>query len=133
MDLVIDANILFAALIKRGLTAELLFKENFHLYAPEFILDEFEEYRNLLNQKTERTSEEFSCLIKILQRRLNLLPQEEINYLLEKAREFSPDQKDTIYIALALHLKCPIWSNDRILKEKQDIIKVYNTAEIMQL
>jgi len=52
MDLVIDANILFAALIKRNITTELLFREHLHLYAPEFIFAEFDKYRDLLKKKT---------------------------------------------------------------------------------
>ena len=35
MDLVIDANILFAALIKESVTSDILFRHR--LYAPEFI------------------------------------------------------------------------------------------------
>lgn len=41
MRLVLDANILFAALIKDSLTAELIIKDELQLYAPEFLLDEF--------------------------------------------------------------------------------------------
>ena len=39
MDLVVDANILFAALIKENITSEFLLKREFNLFAPEFILD----------------------------------------------------------------------------------------------
>jgi predicted nucleic acid-binding protein len=38
MDLVVDANILFAALIKDSITSELMLHEDMHLYAPEFLL-----------------------------------------------------------------------------------------------
>ena len=41
MILVIDANILFSALIKNSLTAELLFEPTLKLYAPEFLIEEF--------------------------------------------------------------------------------------------
>ncbi len=44
MDLIVDANILFAALIKNSMTAKLMFVERLHLYAPEFLLDEFEKH-----------------------------------------------------------------------------------------
>ncbi|MFH1211857.1 MAG: PIN domain-containing protein [Candidatus Woesearchaeota archaeon] len=46
MELVIDANILFAALIKDSTTSDLLFKNT--LYAPEFILEEFKKYKEEL-------------------------------------------------------------------------------------
>jgi len=40
MDLVIDANIIFAALIKDDFTRFLLFREHIKLYTPEFIFTE---------------------------------------------------------------------------------------------
>ena len=55
MDLVVDANILFAALIKEDITSELIFKLRLHLFAPEFILEEFEKYKEELKNKTGRT------------------------------------------------------------------------------
>lgn len=36
------------------------------------------------------------------------------------------------YFALALKLKCPIWSNDKKLKE-QNIITIYHTHELSKL
>ena len=58
MELVVDANTLFSALIKDGLTAELLFDESLSLHAPEFFIDEFMKYKDLILTKTTRTEEE---------------------------------------------------------------------------
>jgi predicted nucleic acid-binding protein len=41
------------------------------------------------------------------------------------------DEKDTHYVALALKLNCPIWSNDTDLK-KQNKVKIYNTKELLE-
>ena len=49
MELVIDANILFAALIKKSGTSEILFKHK--IYAPEFIFEEFKKYKDELEYK----------------------------------------------------------------------------------
>ena len=38
MELIVDANIVFAALVKEGLTIELLLEPELHLSAPEFLL-----------------------------------------------------------------------------------------------
>ena len=133
MNLVVDANILFAALVKRGITAELLCRNDFHLYAPEFIFEEFEEYRELLEKKTERTYEDFVLVLSALQRRISLVPHEEIDPFIQKATLISPDIKDVTYVALALRLNCALWSNDKALKEKQDKIKVYHTHELVHL
>ena len=66
-----------------------------------------------------------------LERKIELVPIEEISSFVEKAKRISPDEKDVPYIALALRKNISIWSNDKELKEKQDIIKVYNTQEIL--
>jgi len=47
MILIVDANILFSALIKNSVTAEMLVKEEFYLFTPEFILDELHKYEDL--------------------------------------------------------------------------------------
>jgi len=131
MDLVIDANILFAALIKENITSDLLFKNNLHLYAPEFIFAEFEKYRELIKEKTERTDEDFSKLLELFERRITLVPLEEIRQFMQDAKKISPDIKDAPYFALALKLNIAIWSNDKELKEKQSTVKVYSTEEII--
>ena len=63
MDLVVDANVLFSVLIKRGKTEELIFEEDLHLFAPEFIFEEFEKYKEDILKKTERTTEDFDELM----------------------------------------------------------------------
>ena len=133
MDLVIDANILFAALIKRNITTELLFREHLHLYAPEFIFAEFEKYRDLLKKKTERRNEEFDEVMALFRRRITTIPLEEIRHFLKKAMRISPDFKDVPYVALALKLNVAIWSNDKELKEKQKHVRVYSTPELLNL
>ena len=52
MDLVIDANVLFAVLIKSGKTEDLVFSEYIHLFAPEFLFEEFEKYQKYILGKT---------------------------------------------------------------------------------
>ena len=44
MDVVIDANVLFAALIKEGASRRLLMSDMLTLYAPEFLLEEVEKF-----------------------------------------------------------------------------------------
>lgn len=129
MDLVIDSNILFAALLKEGGTSEILFKHT--LYAPKFIFEEFRKYKDYLKGKTKRTEENFNELFDLFERNVILIPKEEIECFMEKAGKFSPDEKDTVYLALALKLGCDLWSNDKDLKEKQNAIHVYSTQELI--
>lgn len=133
MDLVVDANILFSALIKDGLNYQFLFDDRFHLFTPEYIFAEFENHKEEIIEKTERTTEEFFRLIEILKRRMIIIPLEELTEYINKAEQITPDPNDFVYFALALKLKCAIWSNDKELKNKQNIIKVYNTSDLLNL
>ena len=133
MDLVVDANILFAALIKENITSELLLMREFHLYAPDFIFTEFEKYRDYLKNKSERTDEDFDHLLEVFKRNTKLITKEEIQPYIEKAKSITPDIGDVPYFAIALKLQIPIWSNDKDLKEKQSEIVIYTTADLMKL
>ena len=133
MDLVIDANILFAALIKESITSNLIVDDNLHLFSPEYIFEEFEKYRKIIKHKMHRNDNDFDEALDVFQRRISLIPYEEIKPLIEKAITISPDIKDVQYIALALKLDIAIWSNDKALKEKQKEIDVYSTNEIIKL
>ncbi|MEK6903702.1 MAG: PIN domain-containing protein [Nanoarchaeota archaeon] len=132
MDLVVDANILFAALIKDSFSYNLLFSDKFHLFTPEYIFTELEKHKEEILEKTERTTEEFFRLLEILKRRIVLVPLEELVPYIEEAEELTPDPDDMTYFALALKLNCAIWSNDKKLKE-QDNIKVYHSHELTEL
>lgn len=129
MELVIDANILFSALIKDGFTAELLFNEDLKLYTPEFIIQEFSKHQESILKKTHRTKENFNEIMDFLKEIITIVPQEEYSKYLKEAKAISPDENDVMYFALALKLKCAVWSNDKRLKQ-QNKIKVYSTSEI---
>jgi len=132
MKLVVDANIMFAALVKAGITADLMFHSSLELHAPEFILFEFSKYKELLMAKTGRPEEEFMRLLEVFGRRMDLESQEQLEPLLGEAMRICPDPKDVPYIALALKLGCAIWSNDKALASVAGI-KVYSTQELAKL
>ena len=129
MELVIDSNILFAALIKNSATSEILFKHT--LYAPEFIFEEFNKYKEYLKDKTKREEDEFEKFLDLFERNVILVPKEEYSKFITEAEKISTDEKDVLYFALALKLKCGIWSNDKKLKT-QNKVKVYSTEELLK-
>lgn len=131
MELVVDANILFAALIKVSVTSDLIVENSLTLNSVEFLFTEFEKYKNLIKEKTERTEEEFKQFMEILQKKIKLIPYEEIEPFVEEAEKICPDPKDVQYFALALKLNCGIWTNDKKLK-KQDKVKIYLTKDVKE-
>ena len=132
MRLVIDANIIFAALIKEGMTAELILREDIQLFSPEFLLDEIKKYRNLIIEKTHRSVQEFERFLTIISENIIIIPKEQITPFFERSEKISPDPKDTVYLALAMALKSFIWSNDKKLKEEQDKILVLSTSDLIE-
>src|SRR3989344_5174209 len=132
MILVIDANVLFSAIIKNSLTAELIFEKDLKLYTCEFIIEEFLKHEKEILNKMHRTKEEFIQIMHQLKDIITIIPKEEYIHFIEKAKTISPDKKDAIYFALALKLKCPIWSNDKALKQ-QSAVNIYSTQEIIDI
>lgn len=132
MKLVVDANILFAALIKEGSTAELLISDKLQLFAPEFLFEEFSKYKDLILKKTHRSNKEFNQFLDILKEQITIVPKKEITPFIDKAEKISPDPKDSIYLALALALNSNVWSNDKKLKEGQKKVTILSTEELIK-
>jgi predicted nucleic acid-binding protein len=68
MKLVIDANIIFALLIKEGKTSSIFFNLLLDLYSPEFVLEEIEKHKNEILNKTKRSEEEFYKIFKLIRK-----------------------------------------------------------------
>ena len=132
MILIVDANILFSALIKEGPTAKILLNERFDLFAPRFLFEEFENYKETILKKTHRSAEDFDNILSILRQLVTIVPKNELGVFLEPARKLCPDPNDSAYFALALKMNSAIWSNDKALKN-QNKIKVYSTKDLLDL
>jgi len=130
MQLVVDANILFAALIKASTTSDLIVDNSLDLVTVEFIFEEFEKYKGEIKEKTHRTEEDFQRFMDIIQKRIRLVPYEDFESYMEEAEKISPDPNDSEYLALAMKLNCAFWTNDKKLR-KQDKVKIYLTEDLV--
>lgn len=120
-----------AALIKNSHTRHLLVLCGHKLHSPEYLIEELENNVDEILHKTELSK---SMLIELFRQviasaKVNIVPSEEYDAEMQAAKEVSPDINDAPYFALALKLGCPIWSNDKKLKE-QDRVTVYSTEEL---
>jgi len=132
MLVVVDANELFSAIISpSGKTAELFLSDKIEIISPIFILKELDKYKSLLLDKSKIKERDFSLLIALLFSRIKFFETDEYKEFFPKAQEICPDKNDTEYFALALKLNCPIWTNDKKLKE-QNKIKIYSTEELIE-
>ena len=134
MEIVIDANILFAALIANKTTRKLILKSELIIYSPQFIIEEFLNHLNELENKTGLNKEILKELVNefIIKANIVIVPKSDFESFIQKAKEISPDTDDIMYFALALKFKCPIWSNDKKLKD-QNKIKIYSTEDLLKL
>jgi len=129
MRLVVDANILFAALIKNGKTAEALFQEDIELHAPTHLHDELINHLAEIHRKTSRP--DIATTIQHALARITIHELMELRDTWNRAADITPDPKDTAYFALALALSCPFWTNERGL-ERQDAVRVVRTEEVLR-
>jgi len=68
----------------------------------------------------------------LISTRIDLIPNREFKDFIKQAEEITPDPDDTEYFALALKFNCPIWSQNKKLKQ-QDKIKIYSTEELIEV
>ncbi len=134
MRLVVDANIIFSAAIKDGLTRKLLLTGGLRLHAPEFLSEELAKYAGYIAKKSHNSPDEVGMVIKELFEigGIEVFATPELNRFMPKAESISPDPDDKDYFALALKLECAIWSNDKELK-RQKSVKVYSTEELVEM
>lgn len=133
MILVVDTNIIIAAALRPGITQELLFKDLFQFYSPEFVKDEIEKHKTEIMKKSGFTEYEFETVFSLLFSEITIVPSKEYSHLKNEVLRFSPDREDWPFLALAKHLHAVLWSNDSDLKKKQDIIRVITTTELLGL
>ena len=131
MKVTVDANILFSALLKAGLTWKLWFNPTLELYAPGFLVEEFQKHQAFLLKKFGGTAEEFGRLTELLFAQVKFVPEEELNAFMPAARSLLNDLKDLHYLACALKEDTVLWSNDQGFKQ-QHRTKTLTTTEMKE-
>ncbi len=104
------------------------------LFAPEVILDEFEEHRRELARRIGLGSEEAQALLERLRLHLPVVPSGDLSEKLADARELMRDidPEDALYVAAALSVECDgIWSDDPHLK-RQHVVPCFTTRELVE-
>jgi len=132
MQIIVDANPLISVLISPGKPIELFFIEELDRIAPEFLFIEVEKNLPEIIEKSKLSKQDVIKTFNILKEQVKLIPENEFVKYRKKAKEICPNEKDIIYFALAIHMKCPLWSNEKQLKT-QDHIEVYATHELIKM
>ena len=131
MKLVIDANIVLAALMKPSKTQELIYSKKLELITPDFCLKETKKYSKLIVQKSGKTKEQIELAIELIFSEIQLIPKKEYSKNKKLALQHLKDEKDWPFLALAITKNTPIWSNDKHLIN-QTIAKNYTTKQLIE-
>ena len=136
MKLVVDANVLFSFFKLDSTTRKLIIDPelelNLELFTPVHALEELKEHEDEM-RKLGVSPGDFDVILSSLPLFVNTVPRSFFKPLLSEAEKLLPeDPDDAPYIALALKLNCPIWSEDVKLKD-QSRVKVLSTKELIKL
>ena len=132
---VIDANILFAALIRNSSTRELLFRYPSDILTPVYVFEELQKYWKYLLRKSGLSAMAFNAAFGEIIARITVIPTEQLMPYgpIASAIMCDIDPKDDLYVACALaYPGSIIWSEDKALK-RQHRVPVLNTAEMLDL
>lgn len=131
--IVIDTNILIAALIRNGLVRESLNNHNINFIFPEYGINEIYCYKDEIMTKAEISEREFNILLLRLLKYIKLIPLEIIIDFREEADKIIGNihKEDAVFIATALAFNCPIWSDDNI--SRTDVLDDYQKLSVSEV
>lgn len=130
--LVVDANVLFGALLRDSTNRRLILHGQLELHAPAWLWDELERNRPFLIKKSRASREAFDLLIEGLKEHVRSVPLAAIEAHIATAlgRLLEDDELDAPYAAAALAIGGGVWSHDKALCERAGV-PVYTTGEIL--
>lgn len=134
MKLIADTNVVIAGFGKHSFTQKLMLHPALELISPDFLLEELEEHKEEIIERTKLTLDQYYSVRDILLSNIKIIPFHEYRIHYEQAmkimREIDPD--DTPFIALGLSFAIDgIWSNDKSL-QKQKSIRIWTTENVKE-
>ncbi len=135
MKIVVDANVVIAALAKQSVTREVLLYPFIDYYAPDFLLEELAEHEDEIIKKMNTSKLGYQKALDIIVKKVRIAKQETYARYLGQAHGIigKIDKDDEAYIALALSIKADgIWSYDTHFKQ-QKTVKLFSTGELIRI
>lgn len=132
MNVVVDTNIFVSALIKEGMTRDLIINSQHNLLFPEFEFIEIKRHKEEILKKSGLSEGEFEILLSKLLEYITIIKTIDVLDYKKQADEIMEkiDKDDVIFIATALAFNCQIWSDD-VHFQKQKIVKVLTTKDMI--
>lgn len=141
MKIAIDSNVLFTFFWKESVFSAIAYKKGLELISPEYALEEIKKYEEEIQTKAKLSKSEFE------KRKTELLMNADFIKLQEYQESFK-DVKQIIqtlpkeeqeeflsyidFLSLAFKNNCPLWTNDKLLKNQKQI-PILSTKEIIEI
>lgn len=134
MKFVIDTNIIFSALLRNSVTRKIIVSDVFELYVPEYLYEEIARHDDLILEKSKISTTDYMALLLLFQKHTKIVKHEVYERKMPLAEQAMKeiDITDSPFLALALALDSPIWTNDAHLKQ-QNVVDVYTTRKLLEL
>lgn len=135
MQIVIDSNVLFSALIRDSHTRKIILEYDEFFLFPSYIFEELEKHKDELLSKSKMSLEECDSLLDILLGKVVIVLSEMLDRHYDVAYDIVKeiDPNDVLFVACALaYPGSIIWSEDKNLK-RQSKVMVLNTKEITRI
>jgi predicted nucleic acid-binding protein len=117
---VVDTNIVFKALrLKNSYIREIFNQEQYHFYAPKFLLVEIFKHKEKILKNNTQLEDEFYEYLNLLLQRITFVNEDIIsigNYLEAYRLCKDIDEKDVPFVALTIQLECDLWTFDQPIK-----------------
>lgn len=133
MRLVVDTNALVAALLRDSTARRILLNPALELHSPETLLEEVVEHKKEWVAKSGLPPDDLETLLDALLERVVIVPVRRFKTHLPAAQKAigAVDENDTPFLAAALTVGADgIWSDDPDF-QKQDLVKVFRTKDLL--
>jgi len=133
MKVVIDTNRIIAALVKKGITRNILFDEKFEFTTPDYTISEIHEHEGELKAKTKLSHEEFEVLLNLLFEHIKIIPEPDYKDFIKDCKDDINDPDDIPILACAIATNADgIWAHDPHFKE-QNKVKVFTNIDMLEM
>jgi len=132
MRLVVDANVVIAALVADSRTRELIVTLEPDLLTPAFVYDEMENYEAMIVEKSGMEPDRVAQFVDLLFRYISVVPVDEFHPAIEEADAAigDTDPDDVLYLACAVANDAAVWSDDSDFDE-QEVVETYSTGDVI--
>ena len=121
MKIVVDTNIVFSAILNsQSWIGQILLHsdKSIKFYSPHYLQVEIQKHFQKIKSRTKLLDYEIYELIEVLYTKIHFISEEFIpkeTLLIADDLTKDVDFDDVMFVALALHLNCRLWTGDKVL------------------